>query len=83
LDAVREFVRENLGSTLSAGERQTLEGVARGLSEREMALEFGVAPSTVNARKRLALHKLREHLASGGHVPSEGGRGERNASSGE
>jgi RNA polymerase sigma factor (sigma-70 family) len=76
LDAVRSFVREGSASGLSVDERRLLDGVARGLSEREMARELGLAPSTVNARKRLVLNKLREHLDAAGHATPEMGSGE-------
>jgi RNA polymerase sigma factor (sigma-70 family) len=61
------------GESLSPEDRWILRAVSSGASDREMARDLGVAPSTMNARKRAALDRLRRWLAVRGHraEPSE------------
>src|SRR5262245_56925619 len=70
LDAVRECLRGDSASVaLAPEEREILSAIASGEPERQLAARLGVAPSTVNTRKHLVLHKLQEHLERLGHVP--------------
>ena len=69
LDAVRDCVNGSGGADLSAADREILAGVAAGESERQLAVRLGLAPSTVNARKQLALQKLQDYLERTGHAP--------------
>ncbi len=66
LEAVRECLRGEAGG-LSEEERWVLRESAMGASDRDLARRLGVAPSTMNARKRQALERLRRYLASRGH----------------
>lgn len=60
LDAVREcLAATDSRFALTTEERSILEGVAAGLSERDLAQRIGCAPSTLNVRKQRAMHKLR------------------------
>ena len=43
--------------------------------ERTLASDFGVAASTINARKKLAYNKLRKCLAAKGFRPTDAERG--------
>lgn len=65
LDAVLRRVTGQEGD-LTAQERAFLLSVARGASDRDLAAQFQVAPSTAHARKTAALAKLREALAQVG-----------------
>lgn len=65
LSMVRECLRGDAGG-LSEDDRLILREVGDGASDRDLAKRLGVAPSTVNARKRQALERLRRHLASRG-----------------
>lgn len=65
IDAMRECLEGGLAGLLSE-ERMVVEGMALGLTERELAARIKVAPSTVNARKRAGLAKLRRCMASKG-----------------
>jgi DNA-directed RNA polymerase specialized sigma24 family protein len=70
LDAVRAFVNGTAGGLdLSLAEREILSAIAAGESERQLAARLGLAPSTVNARKQLALQKLQDYLEQSGHAP--------------
>lgn len=75
LDAVRAVLN---GDTRSADwtpdERDILRGVAAGESERDMARRIGLAPSTINSRKRLALQKLRTYLGGRGLIGEQPSR---------
>ena len=51
-----------------------MQEAARGESDRALAKRLGVAPSTLNVRKRGALEKLRRFLASRGHRAETGER---------
>lgn len=51
---------------LSDEERLILRAIARGRTDRELAAELAVAPSTAHARKRVATEKLRRFLESRG-----------------
>ena len=75
LDLLRSLM---LGQEPRAGltedDRAVLRSIAAGRSDRELASELRVAPSTAHARKRSAIEKVREYLAGkgfGSH-PSEG-----------
>jgi RNA polymerase sigma factor (sigma-70 family) len=74
LDAVREGVKAGAAGPLSEEERWIVQEAARGESDRTLAKRLGVAPSTLNVRKRGALEKLRRFLASRGHRPDSGER---------
>lgn len=74
LEAVREcLMAEGTRYALTGEERTILEGVAAGLSERDLAEQVGCAPSTLNVRKQRAMHKLRMCLTlkGFGRLPSE------------
>ncbi|MBX3385429.1 MAG: sigma-70 family RNA polymerase sigma factor [Phycisphaeraceae bacterium] len=66
-----ELVRRALqghepSSGLSDDERLILKAIAAGRTDRELAAELGVAPSTAHARKKVATEKLRVFLESRG-----------------
>jgi RNA polymerase sigma factor (sigma-70 family) len=65
IDAVRQVIKGQAGD-LSEQERVVLGLLARGVGDRELAIELGVAPSTAHARKKAAIEKLRGHLAKFG-----------------
>jgi RNA polymerase sigma factor (sigma-70 family) len=67
VDAVRDCLRRP-GSvhSLTAEERAVALGAATGRSERDLAGALGLAPSTVNARKKSAYEKLRKCLSKKG-----------------
>ncbi len=66
VELVRECLRGE-GGDLSEDDRWILRESAMGASDRDLARRLGVAPSTVNARKRQALERLRRFLATRGH----------------
>ena len=71
-------VRSGLAGTvtgLSEEDRAVLRAIGGGESDRGMAQRFGVAPSTMNAKKRAALERLRLWLVSRGHKGERGGAG--------
>ncbi|MCC6661708.1 MAG: sigma-70 family RNA polymerase sigma factor [Phycisphaerales bacterium] len=59
------------GRGLSDEDRAVLRAIGAGESDRGMAQRFGVAPSTMNTKKRAALERLRQWLASRGHRMGE------------
>lgn len=61
LDRVRESLRGGAG--LSPEHVQVLQLLSRGVTDRALAEQLGVAPSTAHARKRAALDALRQALA--------------------
>lgn len=61
VERVRSVLRCG-GAGLSDDELRLLRAVASGGSERALAQEFGVAASTINARKAIVLKKLRTHI---------------------
>lgn len=67
IEAVRACLRaaDNPGG-LTELQRSIVAAVAAGESERSLAEQLGVAPSTVNARKQAAYRKLRRCLAARG-----------------
>lgn len=67
IDAVRACLRaaDNPGG-LTELESSIVAAIAAGESERSLAEQLGVAPSTVNARKQAAYRKLRRCLAAKG-----------------
>jgi RNA polymerase sigma-70 factor (ECF subfamily) len=69
LEALRDCLL-TASDTLSTGEREIAIGLARGLSERDLARELSCAPSTLHARKQAAYAKLRRCLAEKG-FPAE------------
>jgi RNA polymerase sigma-70 factor (ECF subfamily) len=69
LDALRACLRGEGADALDEEDRWILRSVAAGASDRVMAQRLGVAPSTMNARKRSALEHLRRWLASRGYRP--------------
>ncbi len=76
---VRECLRGE-GGGLSEDDRWILREVGAGASDRDLARRLGVAPSTMNARKRQALDRLRRFLAMRGH---RGESGEHEGTSGQ
>lgn len=67
LDALRDCLNAIAGETaLDAVDRQIVTGIARGRTERELAGELGLAPSSINARKQIAYARLRRCLAAKG-----------------
>ncbi len=63
VDQVRAALRGDApGADLTEEEIGVLQLVSRGLGDRELAAQLGVAPSTANARKRAAIQKLAAHL---------------------
>lgn len=68
IEAVRGCLRHRDAPTaLTDEERAIVQSGAEGLSEREIASRLGIAPSTVNVRKHLAMNKLRDCMARKGH----------------
>lgn len=65
LDTIRAALRDDR-ATLTEDERWMLRQASEGASDRQLARELGLAPSTVNARKRTALEKLRRWLQRSG-----------------
>lgn len=55
------------GAGLSEEERSIVRMTAAGMSDRTVASRLGLAPSTVNVKKRGAFEKIRRFLASRGH----------------
>ncbi|TWT44685.1 RNA polymerase sigma factor [Phycisphaerae bacterium RAS1] len=67
LEALRGCREQSDGpGSLTAEERELLNVLAEGASERQAAERLGLAASTVNARKRAAYAKLRACLAAKG-----------------
>jgi RNA polymerase sigma factor (sigma-70 family) len=67
LDAVRDCLRAtSTPYSLTREERQFIEGIATGETDRSMADKLGIAASTANARKNAAFAKLRRCLAAKG-----------------
>lgn len=65
IDELRRILRnERSTPDLSEEVLRTLHLVARGVTDRELALELAVAPSTAHARKQAALEALRTHLTN-------------------
>ena len=81
ISAIRECMDggdRGVAGALNPEERALIRAVAAGHSDRSLAKLLGLAPSTVNVRKRAAFEKVRRFLAVRGH------RGpEREADSGE
>lgn len=71
LDAVRACLANRHGPTaLEADERELIERLSAGQSERQIAQELRVAASTVNVRKKAVFTKLRRALGAAG-FPAE------------
>jgi len=66
IEAVLSRVSGRQGD-LSAGDRAVLVALSRGASDRELAVQLNVAPSTAHARRVAALSKLREALTELGY----------------
>lgn len=63
LDAIRGCLAGAPGHPpITAEERMILKAVASGATEREMARDLGVAPSTLNSRKQIVFSKLRSRI---------------------
>lgn len=74
LDAIRDCIAGRVvPSGITSADREILAAVSRGETEREMARNLGISPSTANARKQLALQRLQDYLQKIGHLadPSE------------
>lgn len=71
LSALRGCLGATAGPlSLTAEERDIIESSAAGRTERELAARLRMAASTVNARKKTALEKLKQCLTSKG-FPAE------------
>lgn len=67
LEGLRDCIRRaRQRSEITEIDLRVLQGLVDGTSERDLALELDVAPSTVNARKQAALGRLRRCLARKG-----------------
>lgn len=63
VDLVRSCLRgQQPDSGLSAGETHLLRLLSQGLTDRELAVELDISPSTANARKRSAMAALSNYL---------------------
>lgn len=74
LGAVRECMdgaERGIPGSLTPEERALMRAVAAGHSDRSLARMLGLAPSTVNVRKRSVFDKVRRFLAVRGHRGSE------------
>lgn len=68
LDDVRRVLAgEIAGESISAQDRETLRALAEGHTDRELAVELDISPSTAHARKKSALERLRVFLRNRGH----------------
>lgn len=75
IDAVRACVAlEGEPIALTPQERAVVSGLAAGLSERALAGQLGLAPSTIHARKTTAFDKLRRALTQRGFAHDSGER---------
>ncbi len=75
LDAVRACLRADASADgLSQEESVIVCAAASGESDRALAKRLGLAPSTINARKRAAYDKVRRYLARRGHRPESSER---------
>jgi RNA polymerase sigma factor (sigma-70 family) len=81
LSAVRECLKDD--SVLSEQERSIVIAAANGESDRTLARKLGIAPSTLNTRKKAAHEKLRRHLGRLGHRGDERFGTERQGMEGE
>lgn len=68
LDVIRRALRGDMPGMTEA-DVQVLGLIARGMSDRDLAVALGVAPSTAHARKRATLDKLRGRLGPIAGVP--------------
>ncbi|MCA8960787.1 MAG: hypothetical protein KDC38_09750, partial [Planctomycetes bacterium] len=67
LEALRDcVVRARESRRLTALDVKILDRLLAGRTEREIAIDLGIAPSTVNARKQGTLEMFRRCLASKG-----------------
>lgn len=67
LEALRECLMRTRGAgALSEEERCVVLGIADGATERELAQRLGLAPSTINARKKMAYERIRACLEAKG-----------------
>ncbi len=84
LDAVRRALRGDMPGMTDA-DVQVLGLIARGMSDRDLAVALGVAPSTAHARKRATLDKLRGRLGlfTGSDDPPKPSAPERTTRAGE
>lgn len=72
LEVLRRALRGDMPGMTEA-DVQVLGLIARGMSDRDLAVALGVAPSTAHARKRATLDKLRGRLGPAGGVTGSGG----------
>jgi RNA polymerase sigma factor (sigma-70 family) len=83
LETVRSCLDARSGGGFSEEEREVLVGISRGESEREMGARLGLAPSTINVRKRIAINKLRDYLQRSGLAELSDPATEQSRGSGE
>lgn len=68
LDTIRDCIAGRVVPPgITSADREILAAVSRGETEREMAKQLGISPSTANLRKHLALQRLQEFLQKFGH----------------
>lgn len=78
IQCVREALSEGeQGAGLTPEERAIARWASSGLSDRDIARQLGLAPSTANVKKRAAFEKIRRYLAVRGHRETGGEAGER------
>lgn len=63
IDELRRVLREGAPG-LNPSRLRTLHLIARGATDRELAAELAVAPSTAHTRKREAIDALKAHIES-------------------
>ncbi len=63
-EMARERIRSRIDA-LTAREKEVLIRIARGMTNREMADEFGISPRTVETHRERVMSKLRIHTVAG------------------
>ncbi len=67
LDELRRVLSGEVGEgTISPQDRETLRALAQGRTDRELAMDQKVSPSTAHARKKTALDRVRAFLQGRG-----------------
>lgn len=73
LDELRRVLSGESGEEMiTAQDRQTLQALSQGRTDRELALEQNVSPSTAHARKQTALERVRAFLRKRGLGQEDG-----------